>query len=274
MTQLPRTARDLLAEWELAVDGDAVAARSGFVLPVTAASGRAVLKIAAPDDESRHEILALQTWHGQGAVMMLRADPRRGAMLLERLHERDLDTLPAPEAAEVVAGLYRTLHVPAPPQLVPLTRRVTEWTDALERLPRDAPVPRRIVQHAVHLGRGFATGDTGPGRLLHGDLHDGNVLAADREPWLAVSPRPLSGDPHAEPAPLLWNRWDEVVATGDVRRAVRRRFHAVVDAAGLDEERARDWVIVRVVHRALSAIGTGDPDAITAAIAIAKAVQD
>ena len=43
---------------------------------------------------------------------------------------------------------------------------------------------------------------------------------------------------------MLWNRWDEVVATGDVRDAVRRRFHTIVDAAGLDEDRARDWVVL------------------------------
>jgi len=35
---------------------------------------------------------------------------------------------------------------------------------------------------------------------------------------------------------MLWNRWDEVVESGDVRAAIRRRFHALVDAAGLDEE--------------------------------------
>ena len=45
---------------------------------------------------------------------------------------------------------------------------------------------------------------------------------------------------------MLWNRWDEVVASGDVRDAVRRRFHTLVDPAGLDEDRAADWVVLRV----------------------------
>ncbi|MET0468191.1 MAG: aminoglycoside phosphotransferase family protein [Aeromicrobium sp.] len=274
MSPLPRAARDLLAEWELEVDGDAVTGRHALVVPVTTADRRAVLKIAGPDEGSRHEILGLHTWHGRGAVTLLRADPRRGAMLVERAHARDLTALPALEACEIVAGLYRRLHVPAPPQLVPLTRRVGEWTDALERLPRDAPVPRRVVQHAVHLGRAFSTDEASTGRLVHTDLHSRNVLAADREPWLAIAPRPLSGDPHFEVAPLLWHRWGEVVATRDVRSAVRARFHTAVDVAGLDEARARDWVIVRVVHRATRAIEAGDDGRLTAAIAIVKAVQD
>lgn len=274
MTELPRAASDLLAEWQLTADGDAVQGTTALVVPVTTEGRPAVLKLAAPDDEARHEILALQTWHGRGAALLLRADPRRRAMLLERLHPRRLTTLPAVQACEVVAGLYAALDVQAPPQVVPVSRRVREWTVALERLPRAAPLPHRLVEHAVHLGRVFAAEDPGPGHLLHGDLHDGNVLAADRAPWLAVDPDPLAGDRHFEPAPLLWNRWDEIVAAGDVRGAVRRRFHAVVDAAGLDEELARDWVIVRTVHRAMRAIEVGRRDDLTAAIAIVKAVQD
>lgn len=274
IAELPRTVRDLLAEWELELDGPLMHGQTALVVPVTTRDRRAVLKVDGPRDEARHEILGLQTWHGHGAVSLLRADPRRTAMLLERLHQRDLTTVPVLEACETVAGLYARLHVPAPPQLVPLTRHVDDWTTALEHLPRDAPVPRRIVEHAVHLGRAFATDAASTGRLVHTDLHYGNVLAADREAWLAIDPEPLSGDPHYEVAPLLWNRWPEAVATGDVRTAVRRRFHTVVDVAGLDEERARDWVIVREAHHAMWAIEDDDRDGLTAAIAIVKAVQD
>ena len=46
-------------------------------------------------------------------------------------------------------------------------------------------------------------------------------------------------------------RWSP---SGDVRDAVRRRFHTLVDAAGLDEDRARDWVVVRMVLNAHWAI--------------------
>jgi streptomycin 6-kinase len=271
---LPRAVRDLLADWELRLDGDAVPGRTALVVPVTAAGRPAALKIAGPDEQARHEILALQTWHGHGAVGLLRGDPRRRAMLLQRLRDRDLTTMPDLDACEVVAGLYERLHVPAPPRLVPLTRSVDAWTDELAGLPRDAPVPRRIVEHAVHLGRSFVTDAASTGRLVHTDLHSATVLAAEPGEWLAVDPLPVSGDPHYEVAPLLWNRWPDVVASRDVRTAVRRRFHTVVDVAGLDEDRSRDWVIVRAAHRAMRAIGDGDRDELTAAIAIVKAVQD
>ena len=101
--------------------------------------------------------------------------------------------------------------------------------------------------------------------MLHGNLHYGTVLAADREPWLAIAPKPINGDPHYELAPMLWHRWDDV--TGDVREAVRRRFYRLVDASGFDEERARAWATVRVVRR------TRDPANLTTYVAVAKAIE-
>jgi streptomycin 6-kinase len=272
--RVPHVVRGLLDEWDLVPDGEPAHGETALVVPVVAEGVPAVLKVVGPDDEGQHEILGLQTWHGRGAVLLLRADPRRRAMLLERLHPRDLSSEPVLAACETVAALYPLLHVPAPPQLVALTRYVERWTDDLGRLPRHAPLPRRIVEQAVHLGRALV-GDAGStGRMIHADLHYENVLAGVREPWLAIDPKPVSGDPHYEVAPLLSNRWDEVVATGDVRTAVRRRFHTVVDAAGLDEDRARDWVVVREAHQAMWAIEDGDTERVTAAIAIVKAVQE
>ena len=71
---------------------------------------------------------------------------------------------------------------------------------------------------------------------------------------------------------MLWNRSEELA--GDVRGGIRRRFHALVDAGGLNEERARDWVIVREVLNAHWATELGDTEAATTALTVAKAVQE
>ena len=86
----------------------------------------------------------------------------------------------------------------------------------------------------------------------------------------------MSGDPLFEVAPLLWHRWPEAVATGNLRNAVLTRIWAVVDRIGLDEDRTRDWVIVRALVRALAVLAEGaapDGDEVTALIVIAKAAQ-
>lgn len=57
-----------------------------------------------------------------------------------------------------------------------------------------------------------------------------------------------------------------------------------MDAAGLDEDRARDWVVVRIMFNAYWALDDAerrghpltreDQDWLTACVAVAKAVQD
>ena len=277
---LPDVADGLLAEWGLRQDGSAQHGCTALVLPVRDADGRArMLKIAFPDNESAYEHLALQKWRGEGAVRLVRAEPRRRAMLLERLEDRSLDDLDPLEACEVVAGLYRRLHVPASPQLDLLSDRAARWGRDLRALPRSAPVPHRLVSQAASLAEELAGDPRTDGVLVHGDLHFQNVLAGDREPWLAIDPQPFSGDPHAELAPMLWNRWDEVVATGGVREAVRERFFTLVDHAELDEDRARAWVVVRELARVMDHLGRpaaprgGEDDVVTTGVSIAKAVQ-
>lgn len=256
---------------------------ASVVVPVRTDVGvDAVLKVGFDGSpETEHEHLALGIWAGDGAVDLFRADPRRRAMLLERLHPTDLTGIPDVEACEIVAGFYPRLHRPAMPRLRPLTDFLQRWLDALAADAHRVPVPRRLIDRALGRGREFVDDPDSVGRLIHGDLHYGNVLAADREPWLVIDPQPMSGDPHYEVAPLLWNRWAETA--GRVRETIGRRFFTVVDAAGLDEDRARDWVIVRMVlnaHWAVEdatrmnrALRADELEWITTCITVAKAVQ-
>jgi streptomycin 6-kinase len=255
-----------LDQLDLRPDGDPIPGCNSIVQPVRTSEGvPAVLKISRGEAESEHEHLVLRRWGGDGAVRLLSADPPHGALLLERLRQETLATVSDIEACDIVATLYRRLHVPAMPQLRGLTSQLAQWKCDFETLPRGAAIPHRLIEQAIGLCEDLT--DEPATTVLHGNLHYGTVLAADREPWLAIAPRPLNGDPHYELAPMLWNRWEELA--GDVRDGVRRRFYRLVDASGFDEERARAWVVVRVVREA-----TRDPAGLTKYVALAKAVQD
>ena len=266
MTNLASVTQRQLEQWDLRRDGDPIQGPGSMVSPVRTADGApAVLKITLADAESEHEHLALRRWGGDGAVRLLSADPPRRAVLLERLRPQNLATLSDVDACEVVAGLYRRLHVPALPQLRTLTSYLEQWTAGFEALPRSAPIPHRLVEQAIVLGRELA--DQPAGSVVHGNLHYENVLAADREPWLAIGPRPMNGDPHYEVAPMLWTAGTSspvtsatASAAASTRSSTRQTF---------DEERARAWVIVRVVRQA-----TREPRTVTKYVALAKAVQD
>ena len=285
---LPRLASEVLAEWELTLDrlpgAGFASGATALVLPVRDSSGLAlVLKLTLIEDDNVGEIEALKAWRGLGAVRLERADPHRGALLLERLGPGDLNAVDALDACEIVGRLYRRLHLPASPRLPRLAGFVTRWLDDLAALGRDVPAPPRFVQQALSAGRALASDREMTSAIVHGDLHYDNVLAGRREPWLAIDPKGFAGDPAYEPAPMLWNRWDELAATGDLGGALRDRFYALVDASGLDELRCRDWVVVRSMigvswevldaRAAGRALSAGQREWITRLVTAAKAMQ-
>jgi streptomycin 6-kinase len=277
-TDAPKLTAALCREWNLRTDGTAMGGFASTVLPVRTSSGEAAaLKVGWPHEEAEHEHLALRAWAGNGTVRLLRADPRRFALLLERADPgHDLHRLPVLEACEVVAAFYPRLHRSAIPQLTRLSEHAARWATSLAELRALDVVPRRFVDQAAGLARTFADDPATDGALLHTDLHYANVLAAQREPWLVIDPKPMSGDPSYEVAPMLWNRWDEVMAGGDPRTAILDRMFALVDGAGLDEDRVRAWVIVRMMVNVWWALTSGAPDPagwLTKAVTLVKAVQ-
>ncbi len=288
LDRLPRLADELLGDWHLRPNGGSLHGYCSLVVPVSDADGApGALKISFDgDQESLHEGLALQHWAGRGAVRLRRADPRRRALLLDWLPGPDLGDAWDVEACEVVGALYARLHIPALPQLASVASYVERWLRDLDALGRDIPVPRRYVEQVLSLGPDLLA-SAGDPVVVHGDLHYANVMAGPAGEWVAIDPKPMAGDPHYEPAPLLWNRMDELSgpgAVGSLRDGLRRRFHAVVDVAGLDEDRARDWVVVRMVLNAGWAVqdarladrrlSADEQDWITRCIAITKAVQE
>ena len=118
-----------------------------MAVPVRTSDGvPAMLKIGSVSTTPTLEHLALRRWGGDGAVQLMRADPHRRALLLERLHDRDLDDLWDIEACEVVASLYGRLHVPAMPQLPDLA-------DIVARLDRGLGCAPPQRTHSAPAGR-------------------------------------------------------------------------------------------------------------------------
>jgi len=115
---------------------------------------------------------------------------------------------------------------------------------------------------------GVGNGD----RLLHWDLHYDNVLAGSREPWLAIDPKPLVGDPGFDLLPALHNRWDEIVSSGDTGRAVRRRFDIMVEILGLPWDRAVAWTLARVLQNSIWEIAAGPDRLDPIQLAVAQAL--
>ncbi|MFC6886776.1 MULTISPECIES: aminoglycoside phosphotransferase family protein [Actinomadura] len=258
---LPRLARTALERWDLRPDGGLMHGWAGLVVPVRRADGTpAIVKLRLVDEETEGEPLALRAWGGRGAVLLLDEDPATGAILMERLGTRSLLSVPDPDEALGVLSdlLARLVALPAPPglrRLADIARdMVAEAPAAAEELGRDRE--RAMLATAADVVRDLL--DEPGDRLLHWDLHYENVLAGTREPWLAIDPKPLAGDPGFDLMPALHNRWEEIVASGDAARAVRRRFDLMTERLGLDRARAAGWTLGRVLQNTLWDIEDGE----------------
>ncbi|HWQ11426.1 MAG TPA: aminoglycoside phosphotransferase family protein [Roseiflexaceae bacterium] len=210
-----------------------------------------VLKAGVPDDAVRDEIAALGLYAGDGICRLLAADEEQGVMLLERLVP---GTTLAPLAAQddeaataVAAEIMLRLWRPAPE--VHSFPTVADWAQGLVRLREEfgggtGPFAERLVAAAE---RAFAELNTaaGPPMLLHGDLHHENILAAAREPWLAIDPKGLVGDPGYEVGALLYNQLPQDQAA--IRRTLARRVDQLAEALGFERARVLRWGLFQAV---------------------------
>ncbi|SDL08589.1 aminoglycoside phosphotransferase family protein [Streptomyces indicus] len=246
---LPGRAAEFLERWELRRTGPSMYGMASLVLPVERADGTpAALKLQLLDEESEGEPLGLRTWDGDGAVRLLDHDTATNTMLLERLDEtRHLSALEdSREATRILAELLaRLTAVPAPPGLRTLEAAAREMLAETPEAVRELPeAERQLVLACASQVREVV--DEPGDRLLHWDLHFDNILAADREPWLAIDPKPLAGDPGFDLMPALDNLYDPA--------EVLWRFDLLTETLGLDRQRAAAWTLGRVLQNSLWAL--------------------
>ncbi|MGQ4488379.1 aminoglycoside phosphotransferase family protein [Streptomyces sp. 372A] len=262
---LPGMAAEFLERWGLRRDGAAMHGVCALVLPVVRVRDgrRAVLKLQPVDAETAGEPVALRLWGaaGAGAVRLLEHDPVTGAMLLERLDgSRSLEGEPdADRAVRVIAGLLAELTAvrPGAGRGAGAGHGLRGLGEAAARMLAAAPdvvaaladeEERGLVRDCAAAVREVAEepGD----RLLHWDLHYGNVLAAEGGAgWVAIDPKPLVGDAGFELLPALANRFDA--------DAVGSRFDVLTGVLGLDRGRAVAWTLGRVLQNARWSVAGG-----------------
>ena len=253
LMSLPAIVEECVDRWELRPGSPFEPARIALALPVTLPDGApAVLKVNFPTDESESEAQALAHWQGRGAVRLIASNQERHALLVERCLPGDplaaLSDLR--EVDRVGASLLRQLwRPPAEDHTFRLLEQLAAgWIRKLdegwERLGR--PIERRLLDRA-RAALGELAG-TQPGQVVcHSDFSSNNVLAATREPWLAIDPKPIVGEPAFDAASWLVRerRW-QLRRPGSVGRMRRSLDFAAAELA-LDRERVRLWAIAKVV---------------------------
>ncbi len=201
---------------------------------------QAVLKVQKPHRESEHEAAALELWDGDGAIVLLDQDPEEHVLLLERcIPGTPLSEIGQEAALDVFVELLPRLWKPAGEPFRPLADEAAWWAEYLPG--QDWGSDRELLDAALEALRDLP-GTQGEQVLVNQDLHADNVLAARREPWLVIDPKPLAGEREFAVAPIV--RSSEL---GHSKRDVLYRFDRLTSELGLDRERARGWTIAQTV---------------------------
>jgi streptomycin 6-kinase len=218
---------ELAEEWDLTFgEPYRPGGASEHVVRATVADGTpAVLKIGIPHRESKQEADALDRWDGNGAVRLLRRDDARNALLLERCEPGAFLSDGADDPLGVLIELLPRLWKDAT-GFHTLAEEVEFW---------------ELDGELGELARELAA-TQGELVLVHQDLHGENVLAAEREPWLVIDPKPLAAEREFAVAPIV--RSGEL---GHSREEALGRLDRLCAELGLDRERARLWTIVQTV---------------------------
>lgn len=269
LERLPDILADCERRWLLTVGPPFTSLSYNYAAPAERADGtRAVLKLSFPGEkEFRSEAAALQVFEGRGIAQLLEVDLDTGAMLLERLEPgtpleklvRKDDEQATTVATSIMRELWRLAPADGP------FPTVEQWGTGFTRLLRarfdggTGPLPAALVEEAERLFMELA-GSAAKPVLLHGDLHHGNILEAQREPWLAIDPKGVLGEPAYETGSLLRNPWPHLLSLPNPGKVLARRIDQMAGDLGFDRERIRAWGFAQAVLSAVWVVDDGGSD--------------
>jgi streptomycin 6-kinase len=239
---LPSTIKTLQLRWSLSlgVPYEHEYVSCSWVAPALLADGRpAVLKIGMPHMEAEQEIEGLQFWDGQVTVRLLEFDRTTNAMLLERCEPgTPLLSIAETEQDVIVTTILKRLwKSPSPQMFRPLSALIAYWNEHTWRNAKSWS-DTVLVTEGLQVLESLAA-EASDDVLLATDLHSGNVLRAQREPWLMIDPKPFVGDAAYDLTQHLFNCEQRLRA--NAHELIRR----VSDLAEVDDRQVLRWLFGR-----------------------------
>lgn len=251
LAALPGTVHALARRWSLEVgEPFEPGGQTAWVAPARRdEGGDLVLKVMWRHPEAAHEADGLRVWDGEGAVRLYATEEQDDtiALLIERCRPGTmLGARPEREQDTVIAGLlHRLWREPASDHpFRTLQQMCDDWGDRFEA---EAAAGRTNIDRGL-AREGIAAFRALPATaarnvVLCTDLHAENVLAAEREPWLVIDPKPHVGDPTYDALQHLLNCGERLQS--DPAGLVRR----MADLLGLDTDRLLLWLFARCVQQ-------------------------
>lgn len=211
-----------------------------------------VIKAWIPGDEDFvTELDALNAFNGHGVVKLLNYDDKNRFLLLEHLQPGNpLNTITDDEqATHIAASVMKKLWQPVPSTHTFPT--INDWAAKAFALYRkqfgeNGPIPKQLFVKAEKIYDDLGKSQTEQ-KLLHGDLHHENIIAAQREQWLAIDPQGVIGEPVYETGAFLRNPKPQLLQNDNAKSIIRRRIEIFEEDLGFDRKRIHQWAIAQAV---------------------------
>ncbi len=251
LARLPEILTRCERQWHLTLGQPFPNLSYHYVIPAVRDDGmQVVVKVQSPNTE-REETEALRLMDGHGMVRLLGYDAQDEVMLLERLSpgislRKMTDDV---KAISIAADVMRRLWRPAPPEHAFAT--VEKWGRGFERLRQrydggNGPFPKALLEEAETLYAELSA-SMGQRMLLHGDLHQDNILSSERDGWLAIDPKGLIGEPEYETGALLHNFLPDLLEMPDPKAVLARRIDQLAEELGFERRRVWGWGLAQAM---------------------------
>lgn len=253
LENLPDLIRHYEEEWQLECF-DPFPLSYNYVLPAKTESGKpVVLKISFPNNhEFSNEISALRFYDGDGAIKIIQEDIENKAVLLERAvpGTRIGDVLPDSKQISIVSEVIKKIHKPVSLKNDYFFPTLTDWAKAFERYRKKfniktGPIPARMFEEAEETFVQF-DGDDKSRLLLHGDLHNDNILLSERG-WLAIDPKGVIGNQEFEIGTYLRNPLTDLPKNSNFKLIEKNRILQFSEELGLDKISLQKWTFANAI---------------------------
>lgn len=253
LSELPSVVESLARDWSLTIGATLRGGHAALVVEASLADETAaVLKIGVPGTrrDLGFEAAALRLADGDGCARLLRDDPVRDALLLERLGAALYDVVPDPATRhDILCDVAARLWRPVGPDVDLPTGadKARHCADLLPQLWEETgrPCSQETVDDALEcMNRRRRAHDDRRAVLVHGDVHDLNALQAADGTFKLVDPGGLRAEPACDLGTIVRCNPD----SSDDLRARAKRLAA---RTGVDATAIWEW---GTIHRVISGL--------------------
>lgn len=219
-----------------------------YTCPVRLNDGsNAVLKCTVPNSEFERDVNALLCFNNKTSITVLKHNINQGWILIEQCTPGTnlQDTSDEQSIAIITNLIANRLSEPSSNHCYEFPT-VGRWLDRLDK-PIANTLLDKHVKNCQHIKQDLLADQFTP-LLLHGDLHHGNVLSAQREPYLMIDPKGVVGEALYELTPMMYNPITDLVNMSSdtaLRKRLQRRLDIILDNITIDNKRLWYWCYVQ-----------------------------